>query len=79
MILHSSWFLVENFLVDEHVRYLLTPYPVVIWASFGIWKKKNNDSGVPKEVKDFVLTILIIASITFAVRIGLVIYMEFFS
>ena len=53
---------------------MLTPYLVVIWAANAIRAKKMDDPDVPQEIKDFVLAILIIASLTFVVRIALVIY-----
>ena len=81
VVIHCSWFTVENFLADKYVRFLLTPYLVVIWAANGIWQKilvKNSSASdppvVPGDVQDFVLAILIIASITFVARLGLVIY-----
>jgi len=74
VIFHCTWFVVENWLVDFYARYLLTPYIVVIWASNGIRAKKMDDPDVPQDVKDFVLAILIIAILTFLVRLSLVIY-----
>ena len=47
---------------------------VVIWAVNAIRAKKMDDPDVPQEIKDFVLAILIIASLTFVVRIALVVY-----
>ena len=55
-------------------RYILTPYLVVIWASNGIRARKMDDPNVPQDVKDFVLAILVIAVITFVVRLVIVIY-----
>ena len=57
-------------------RFVLTPYLVIIWAVNAIRAKKMNDPDVPQEIKDFVLAILIIASLTFVVRIVLVIYRQ---
>jgi len=74
VIIHVSWFIVENFLVDFYARYLLTPYLVIIWASNGIRAKKYGDDEVPQDVQNYVLAILIIATITFVVRIVLVVY-----
>ena len=47
---------------------------VVIWAVNAIRAKKMDDPDVPQEIKDLVLAILIIASLTFVVRIALVVY-----
>ena len=57
-------------------RFVLTPYLVIIWAVNAIRAKKMNDPEVPQEIKDFVLAILVIASLTFVVRIVLVIYRQ---
>jgi len=74
VIFHCTWFVVENFVVDFYARYILTPYLVVIWASNGIRAKKMDDPDVPQDVKNFVLAILIIGTLTFVVRLSLVIY-----
>ena len=59
-------------------RYILTQYLVVIWAANGIrseiMTKKKDGQDVPKNIENFVLAILVIAIITFIVRIGIVIY-----
>ena len=47
---------------------------VVIWASNGIRIKKMDDPDVPQDIKDYVLAIMIIAILTFVVRLALVIY-----
>lgn len=35
-------FMVEQLALDKHVRYILTPYPVVIWALTGNFDKNYN-------------------------------------
>ena len=55
-------------------RYILTQYLVVIWAVNGVRAKKMNDSAVPQDIKDFIIAILVIAVLTFIVRLALVIY-----
>ena len=59
-------------------RYILTQYLVVIWAANGIRSKikTKQDEGkdIPKDVENFVIAILVIAVLTFLVRIGIVIY-----
>lgn len=61
-------------------RYILTQYLVVIWAVNGIRSKinmkKTDDEfeEVPKDVENFVLAILIIAVLTFLVRVGIVVF-----
>lgn len=76
VIFHCTWFCLENTVCDKYARYILTPYLVVIWASNGIRAKKMEDSQVPQEVKNYIVAILIIACITFVIRIALVIYRE---
>merc|ERR1712154_510839 len=74
VIFHTTWFIIENFVVDFYARYIRTPYLVVIWASNGIRAKKIDDPDVPQDVKNFILAILVIATITFVARLVLVIY-----
>lgn len=80
VIIHCTWFVLENFLLDYYVRYILTQYLVVIWAANGIRSKinmkKTSDEleTVPEDVENFVLAILVIASLTFLVRVGIVVY-----
>jgi len=74
VIFHCTWFIIENFVVDFYARFILTPYLVVMWASNGIRSKKMDDPNVPENVKNFILAILIIATLTFVVRISIVIY-----
>jgi len=74
VIIHCTWFVLENFVFDKYVRFILTQYLVVIWAINGVRAKKMDDENVPQEIKDFVLAILIIAAITFVVRVAIVIY-----
>ena len=47
---------------------------MVIWAVNGVRAKKMNDSAVPQDIKDFIIAILVIAVLTFIVRLALVIY-----
>ena len=56
------------------LRYILTPYLVVIWSSNGIRAKNMSDPDVPQDIKDYVMAILIIAVLTFVVRLCLVTY-----
>ena len=63
-------------------RYILTQYLVVIWAVNGIRSKinmKKTDAEFvnkvpPQDVENFVLAILVIAVLTFLVRIGIVVF-----
>ena len=72
-ILHikSSKILIHAF----YSRWILTPYIVVIWASAAVYDEKKGI--IPKGIEHFVLAILIIAVITFVVRIALVAFRTF--
>lgn len=75
VIFHATWFVLENTVFDKYVRWNLTPYMVVIWASYGIRSTYSTPekADVPSEIQDFVLAILIIASITLVLRFAIVI------
>jgi len=77
VIFHITWFIIENFRVDFYARSILTPYLVVIWASNGVYQNKKNNPEVPEVIKQFVLAILIIAAITFIVRVAIVTFRNF--
>jgi len=81
VVVHVTWFCLENFVLDRYFRWFLTPYLVIIWASNGIRVKIDErlaeDQEVPDEIKQYVLAILIIASITLAVRLIIVTYRTF--
>jgi len=78
---HVTYFIFENFVFEKSLRWVLTPYLVVIWASSAVYDKRHEDiriddtlivSKLPKGIVDFTLAIIIIACITFVVRIALV-------
>jgi len=77
VIFHVTWFVLENFVFDKYVRYILTPYLVVIWALNGIRSKKMTDPLVPESIKNYVLAILIIAGLTFALRLIVIVWRMF--
>ncbi|KAA8580742.1 uncharacterized protein si:ch211-161h7.5 [Etheostoma spectabile] len=66
------WFFLENFVLDKHVRYILTIYPVVIWAVTGAFTKNNTAD--PTRNNIFTAVLLAVACATFAGRVILVIY-----
>lgn len=45
-------FVLENFFLDKHVRYILIIYPVVIWALTGSYTK-NYDPASPSQTGIF--------------------------
>ena len=53
---------------------MFTPYLVTIWAVSAVRVNKMEDPIVPQEIKDFVLSILILSSLTLVVRLALVAY-----
>nr|XP_046228084.1 uncharacterized protein LOC124049964 [Scatophagus argus]XP_046228085.1 uncharacterized protein LOC124049964 [Scatophagus argus] len=65
----SAWFLLENFYFDEHVRYIVTIYPVVILWQAAILINSNSPE---HQVYIFAASILAISSAMFVARIGLV-------
>jgi len=80
---HVTYFIFENFVFEKSLRWVLTPYLVVIWASSAVYDKRHEDievddtvivSELPKGIVDFTLAIIIIACITFVVRVALVAY-----
>lgn len=74
VIIHCTWFILENFVFDRYVRYILTQYLVVIWAVNGIRAEKMEDAAVPQDIKNFIIAILIIAALTFVIRVAIFIY-----
>jgi len=72
VIFHVCWFIIENFVFDSICRWILTPYCVVIWASSAVYDEKKGF--VPKGIENFTLAIIIIGSITLAIRLGLVVF-----
>ncbi|XP_044032776.1 uncharacterized protein LOC122866761 [Siniperca chuatsi] len=64
-----AWFLLENFYFDEHVRYIVTIYPVVIlWLTGTLSNSGSPESGI----YIFAALILAISCIMFVARIALV-------
>lgn len=53
MCIMSHRFILENFVIEKHVRYILTPYPVVIWALTGN-VVKNYDATSPTNSAIFI-------------------------
>nr|XP_040022816.1 uncharacterized protein LOC120811499 [Gasterosteus aculeatus aculeatus] len=72
-VLLLVWFVLENFVLDRHVRYILIIYPVVIWALCGNLVK-NYDAESPTRSGIFIVVLLAVACVLFAIRIGLVVW-----
>ncbi|XP_036409674.1 uncharacterized protein LOC118795350 [Megalops cyprinoides] len=69
----TAWFVLENFVVEKHVRYIITIYPVVIMALTGNMTK-NFDSTKPSRNGIFIAVLLAIACMMFMVRVMLVVW-----
>ncbi|XP_067309944.1 uncharacterized protein si:dkey-29d8.3 isoform X1 [Pseudorasbora parva] len=67
------WFIVENFLIEKHVRYILTIYPVIIYALIGSLSK-HYDAAAPGRNAVFSVVLLVMVCIVLAVRVGLVVW-----
>ncbi|XP_073344172.1 uncharacterized protein [Pagrus major] len=67
------WFVLENFVLDKHVRYILIVYPVVIWALSGNYDKNYNAES-PSRNGIFIVVLLALACVLFAIRIVLVVW-----
>ncbi|XP_008503220.2 uncharacterized protein LOC103538593 [Calypte anna] len=65
------WFYLENFFLDKYVRYNLTIYPVVIIALAGS-ASKNVSFSSPTTNSIFIVVLLAMTCLIFAVRLGLV-------
>ncbi|XP_072307461.1 uncharacterized protein [Eucyclogobius newberryi] len=68
-----AWVILENFVLDKHVRYVLVVYPVVIWALSGNFDK-NYVTESPNRNGIFIVVLLALACLIFVTRIGLVIW-----
>uniref|UniRef100_A0A087XCZ4 Si:ch211-161h7.5 n=1 Tax=Poecilia formosa TaxID=48698 RepID=A0A087XCZ4_POEFO len=67
------WFVVENFVLDRHMRYVFIPYVVVIWALSGNLDK-NYDASSPSRNGIFIAVLLAVSCVLFAIRIALVVW-----
>ncbi|KPP56657.1 hypothetical protein Z043_125708 [Scleropages formosus] len=67
------WFILENVLLERHVRYLLTVYPVVIVALTGNVAKRY-DPAAPSRNSIFTAVLLALACALFVLRVLLVVF-----
>ncbi|XP_076149566.1 uncharacterized protein LOC143133659 [Alosa pseudoharengus] len=68
-----GWFIVENFVIDRHVRYIVTIYPVVIMALVGNVYKHYNPEAPGRNAK-FTVVLLVLACLLFVFRVIMVIW-----
>ncbi|KAK7881837.1 hypothetical protein WMY93_030246 [Mugilogobius chulae] len=71
VVVIASWFVLENWLLEKHVRYILSIYPAVIWALTGVFTK-NYDAAAPTRNNIFIAALLGVGCCLFVIRIGLV-------
>ncbi|CAJ1082133.1 uncharacterized protein LOC117829253 [Xyrichtys novacula] len=67
------WFILENLVLDKHVRYIIVIYPVVIWALLGNLMK-NFDATSPSRNGILIAVLLAIACVLVVFRIAFVIW-----
>lgn len=68
-----TWFILENWVLDRWVRYILTVYPVVIVALVGnIYRHFNRDDPTPNSV--FMVILLVVVCILWISRVFSVIW-----
>ncbi|XP_026035047.1 uncharacterized protein LOC113028811 [Astatotilapia calliptera] len=72
-ILLLGWFVLENLVLDKHVRYVCITYPVVIWALSGNLDK-NYDAESPSRNGVFIAVLLAAACVLFVIRVSLVVW-----
>ncbi|XP_069464282.1 uncharacterized protein [Ambystoma mexicanum] len=72
------WFILENFVFDDYVRYTMTIYPVVIVSLSGAINKNYVPSS-PSRNNIYLAVLLAVASAAFIVRLILVIWRHFKS
>ncbi|XP_041670545.1 uncharacterized protein LOC121527596 [Cheilinus undulatus] len=72
-VLLFVWFILENTVLDKHVRYILSIYPSVIWALAGVFDK-NYMASYLSRTNIFIVSLLAIACFLFAARLVLVIW-----
>ncbi|XP_059081308.1 uncharacterized protein LOC131879111 isoform X1 [Tigriopus californicus] len=70
------WFMLENFVFDKYVRYIITPYLVVIWAFSGVLSANDQDESIPYEIRAFSRGILGVAIGLFLLRLGSIFYRQ---
>ncbi|XP_023122084.1 uncharacterized protein LOC111565976 [Amphiprion ocellaris] len=67
------WFVLENLVLDKHVRYILIVYPVLIWALSGNLDK-NFDAQSPSRNGIFIAVLLSLSCVLFVIRLILVMW-----
>ncbi|XP_070709374.1 uncharacterized protein [Pempheris klunzingeri] len=73
LFLWDRRFFLENTVLNKHVRYILTIYPVVIWALTGVFTK-NYDAAAPTRNNIYIAALLAIACVLCAARVVMVMW-----
>ncbi|KAL7840780.1 hypothetical protein AOLI_G00261030 [Acnodon oligacanthus] len=69
----AVWFILENFVIDKHVRYILTIYPVIIVALSGNMTK-NFDASAPSHNAIYIAVLLALTCSLLVLRVCLVVW-----
>lgn len=71
VVVIATWFVLENWLLERHVRYIWSIYPSVIWALSGVFTKNFNTAS-PSRNNIFNAALLGVGCCLCVLRIGLV-------
>uniref|UniRef100_A0AAV2LCD5 Uncharacterized protein n=1 Tax=Knipowitschia caucasica TaxID=637954 RepID=A0AAV2LCD5_KNICA len=73
LVVIVTWFVLENWLLEKHVRYIVSIYPSVIWALVGVFTK-NFDPEITSRNDIFIVSLLSVGCFLNAVRKALVVW-----
>uniref|UniRef100_A0AAV2L8X5 Uncharacterized protein n=1 Tax=Knipowitschia caucasica TaxID=637954 RepID=A0AAV2L8X5_KNICA len=73
LVVIVTWFVLENWLLEKHVRYIVSIYPTVIYGLVGVFTK-IFDPEITSRNDIFIVALLATASVLFVLRIVLVIW-----
>ncbi|CAL8324621.1 unnamed protein product [Boreogadus saida] len=68
-----AWCVLENWVLERHVRYIVTVYPVVIWALCGA-VSSHFDPSAPSQSGLFLVALLALSCALCAVKLGLAVW-----
>eukprot|EP00094_Tigriopus_californicus_P004041 TCALIF_03892-PA protein Name:"Protein of unknown function" AED:0.25 eAED:0.31 QI:0/0/0/0.6/1/1/5/0/298 len=70
------WFVLENTVLDRYVRFLVTPYLVVIWAAIATVTEHQSSADIPDVIEWYVIGILVLAGVLAILRAGIIAYRQ---
>lgn len=76
LVMVVIWFVLENTVLDRYVRFLITPYLVVIWACIATVTEHRQTAEVPEVIQWYVIGILIVAIVLAVLRAGLIAFRQ---